>query len=450
MYIASERKKALFTLIILLIFVCSCLACQQTPQRPVINSSNSQEKKQLGNGSSVLNEVPQRWQESIQMQHITVEIDAAIVCPNQDDYPATLVERHQFEAEDVQAFVTALISKPTRVRPQGEGYDELTDALKRAVRGIYLGDDPKTGEAIYGNYAEQEEDIARIQEQLLACGGEDVWNTVTEKSYAPALSSVFQNEEGKTAYVSARTNAVEITTCYEATIQPETWVSDDGGYPGEAPHLLEHVQLTCDEAQAQAERYLMTAGVKSMTLATAEKARILIPPYTTASEGWRLTYVLDDGTSDPISTRQYDSGYLRFPTIEAYAAAWKHPFVIMYVDADGVQTIRLEDFLEEIDQGSPNTQRISFAEAQTAICDMLKYTLTYLDSTLTDETGITVAISRIVLSRCLQPIKNDIERAYLAPTWLIPVTLHDANGFENTSLFAISALDGSFVHLNGN
>ncbi len=384
------------------------------------------------------------------LKNATVVFNADVEIPTEEHFPVGILEKHTFTDKEFETVLSNFLGNPIETRPAGTSREELLEDLEIAVRGYYLGDDEETGEPIFGSYPGQEEEIADLQQRLQELDGSSIWQSIGSNSYTLPNNNVFRGEDNKTVYAVGHTDYILLSAYRNGLLQPERWVLQGDAVPGEKPHALENVEISAETAQQQADALIRKIGLSSMSLAYAEKTRIVSPSNETVSEGWNLTYALNDGNIRPIHIGLYSSGgILSFSKTESYAAIWQPTMITIYVDKSGIGMFCWADPLDQTGVVNANARLIPFEDVQESIRKLLKYALSWTDSRTNDDVRMQVTVSRVVLSNCIQPMKDDTTHSYLLPAWIVFLT---SNYFQDNSLadvFAVNALDGSLIHMKG-
>ncbi|HWP22268.1 MAG TPA: DUF6034 family protein [Candidatus Cryosericum sp.] len=438
------------------IFLCFCFlvlcACQPTPNAEAVVGMNDQQAAIAAEAAPESNAytVPERWQETMMLKNATIVFDAELEIPSAEHYPVGILEKHKFTNKEFEAVISNFLGNPIETRPAGTSREELLEDLEVAIRGYYLGDDEETGEPIFGSYPGQEEEIADLQQRLEELGDSSIWQSIDSDAYALPNNSAFRGEENQVIYATGYTNYLLLSAYRNGVLQPESWVLQGEAVPGEKPHALENVEISAEAAQLQADALLQKLDLTSMSLATVEKARIVLPSNETASEGWNLTYALNDGNLHPIQMGLYSSGgILLFSTEDSYAETWQPTMITVYVDNSGVELFCWSNPLDQTGIANANARLIPFEDVQEAIRKLLKYALSWTDSQTNTDSQMQVTVSRVVLSNCIQPIKDDATHAYLLPAWIVFLTSDYYQDNPQVTVFAVNALDGSLIHMKG-
>ena len=302
------------------------------------------------------------------------------------------------------------------------------------------------GVGVWEPYDGQEEDIARLEQEL---------QSTPEETFGPVPDTVPLDTPYTYALPDGGRIRVRVSqdglyaTAYGAYsgVQPESWVMAGEAYPGEPKGTtLQNVKLTQAEAEAAAEAFLEQAGLTWLGLAGAEKARVLQGmTYETLSEGWQLTYARSDGGCIPVYYENQQSGILYRPA-EDYAPRWFPEFARIYVDENGVQSFEWRNPLEIVETMNENVLLLEFDEIREQITQAIEHGYAYM-SELMGGGENTVTVDRILLTNVLVPMRDTVEYQMLVPAWVVFYEEDLGLGEPLRDFIAVNAVDGSLVDL---
>ena len=323
-------------------------ACQPTPAEEIIVNKGDGALEEAIAATAVPSEQPllpvdevgqrvEHWTDELTIRGLTCTIDADIVLPDKQVFPVYRVRQRTLDADAGAQVLDYFLVDATGARETTRTREQVLLDLMLARKGNYVSYDGIVG--VWEPYEEQEEDIARLEEELQTIGEEEfgpVPDTVPlDMPYTYALP------DGGRVRVQVSQDGLYATAYGPYSItQPERWVIGGEAYPGEpVGTTLQNVKLTQEEAEAAAEAFLEQGGMTYLGLAEAEKARILQDiTYETLSEGWQLTYVRSDGGCIPVYYFNQQSGVL-YQRSEDYAPRWYPETLRIYVDENGEQEI---------------------------------------------------------------------------------------------------------------
>lgn len=167
--------KRTVSVVLLTIWLLSCMACQPTPEEEIVNNRADGALAKAIDAKPVepyTLETTEKWEETFEVRDQPVKVDAEVLVPDTDTYPVVTIAEKDLTEEDAADFFKALFGEQVEVRQQLRSYDELLEDILLAERGRYRGEDEDTGEILYER---DEEEIAGLKD-LLA-------ETPTENTY---------------------------------------------------------------------------------------------------------------------------------------------------------------------------------------------------------------------------------------------------------------------------
>ena len=429
-------------------------ACQPTPEEDIVVNRGDGALEAAIAATAVPSEQPllpvdevgqrvEHWTDELTIRGLTCTIDADIVLPDNKIFPVYRVRQRPLDAKTVTETLATLLAGATGARETTRTREEVLLDLMLARRGSYAIYD---GVGVWEPYDGQEEDIARLEEELQTIGEEEfgpVPDTVPlDTPYTYALP-----DGGRIRVRLSQDGLYAAAFGAYSGVQPESWVVYGDAYPGEPKGtMLQNVKISQEEAEAAAEAFLEQAGLTYLGLAEAEKARVLqSTTYETLSEGWQLTYARGDGGCIPIYYDNQQSGILYMPS-EDYAQRWFPEFARIYVDENGVRSFEWRNPLEIVETMNENVLLLEFDEIKGQITQAIELGYAYM-SELMGGGENTVTVDRIVLTNVLVPMKNTVDYQMLVPAWVVFYEEDLGLGEPLRDFIAVNAVDGSIVDL---
>ena len=386
----------------------------------------------------------ERWTDELHIRGLTCTIDADIVLPDKQIFPVYRVRQRTLDEKAVTEALAPLLAGATgaceTTRTRG---DVLLD-LMLARKGSYA---VYNGVGVWEPYDGQEEDIARLEQEL---------QSTPEETFGPVPDTVPLDTPYTYALPDGGRIRVRVSqdglyaTAYGAYsgVQPESWVMAGEAYPGEPKGTtLQNVKLTQAEAEAMAQAFLEQAGLTYLGLAEAEKARILQDiTFETLSEGWQLIYVRSDGGCIPVYYYNQQTGYL-YQRSEDYAPRWYPEALRLYVDENGIQSFEWSRPLEIVETMNENVLLLEFDEIREQITQAIAHGYAYMSEKMGGSGNYAVTVNRIVLTNVLVPMRDTVEYQMLVPAWLVFYQQQMGAAEPLTAFIAVNAVDGSLVDL---
>ena len=386
----------------------------------------------------------ERWTDELHIRGLTCTIDADIVLPDKQIFPVYRVRQRTLDEKAVTEALAPLLAGATgaceTTRTRG---DVLLD-LMLARKGSYA---VYNGVGVWEPYDGQEEDIARLEQEL---------QSTPEETFGPVPDTVPLDTPYTYALPDGGRIRVRVSqdglyaTAYGAYsgVQPESWVMAGEAYPGEPKGTtLQNVKLTQAEAEAMAQAFLEQAGLTYLGLAEAEKARILQDiTFETLSEGWQLIYVRSDGGCIPVYYYNQQTGYL-YQRSEDYAPRWYPEALRLYVDENGIQSFEWSRPLEIVETMNENVLLLEFDEIREQITQAIAHGYAYMSEKMGGSGNYAVTVNRIVLTNVLVPMRDTVEYQMLVPAWLVFYQQQMGAAEPLTAFIAVNAVDGSTIDL---
>lgn len=386
----------------------------------------------------------ERWTDELHIRGLTCTIDADIVLPDKQIFPVYRVRQRTLDEKAVTEALAPLLAGATgaceTTRTRG---DVLLD-LMLARKGSYA---VYNGVGVWEPYDGQEEDIARLEQEL---------QSTPEETFGPVPDTVPLDTPYTYALPDGGRIRVRVSqdglyaTAYGAYsgVQPESWVMAGEAYPGEPKGTtLQNVKLTQAEAEAMAQAFLEQAGLTYLGLAEAEKARILQDiTFETLSEGWQLIYVRSDGGCIPVYYYNQQTGYL-YQRSEDYAPRWYPEALRLYVDENGIQSFEWSRPLEIVETMNENVLLLEFDEIREQITQAIAHGYAYMSEKMGGSGNYAVTVNRIVLTNVLVPMRDTVEYQMLVPAWVVFYQQQMGAAEPLTAFIAVNAVDGSTIDL---
>lgn len=112
----------------------------------------------------------------------------------------------------------------------------------------------------------------------------------------------------------------------------------------------------------------------------------------------------------------------------------------MFVDERGVRYVGRMFPLHVLRTVNENAALLPFARVQELLRNRFRHEFRW-----TEVSGGTVTVKRVALVGALVRVKNDLERAYIVPTWLCEYTTDTGGTPEQRYAIAVNAIDGTNV-----
>lgn len=439
------KSKVLVAMIIVFLFA----ACQPTPTEEFVNNRLDGSMK-----STILTpavepyqyEAPTSWQEELAIRDQTIYIDAAIEVPTATMHPVYTIRNRVIAKDSCMKLLEQIFGTNLRIREQEISYEELLTDLMMAERGWYAGEDEETGEILWEPYDGQQDDIARIKQQLSETPFEESYVSFQSRySELPITNRRIMTENGDKWYLFCGESDILLNKTRNQVLQTEAIVLEGDAFPGEEAHALVDIRITEEDAIATGETFLQTIGRPDMHVAEAEKAR-LIDDYSNKElgEGYLIRAVTTSEGCLPVCYGAHTGcALLDFSNDtdweKVYAAPWIQERILLFVTENGIVQIEWTCPKSNVLAANENVQLLPFDEIQNRIRKLLEYGLR-------PGARESVHVERIVLCTAIQQIPNQGEEAFLIPAWAVFARSDsEIQNNKNAGCFLVNALDGSYV-----
>ncbi len=442
-------KRKLWAWLVLLALLCA--ACQPTPTEEIIKNRMDGTMK-----SAILAqaaepypyEAPNVWKEDLAVREETVHIDAAIEVPEATMHPVYTIQTKPITVETCISLLEQALGQNLMIREQEISYEELLEELMKAERGRFAGEDDETGEPLWKPYEGQQEDIVRIQQQLIETPFEESYRPLREERLAlPIVNRRIQTESGEKWYLHCNSGGITLSRNRKVYYQTEQQVLLGDVLPSETPHTLSRIGLSEAEAKERCEAYLNGIGRADLKVAELEKTRF-VNDYTeeVLGEGYLVCAVTASEGCLPIRYGK-GCGLLSFSeednSEDRYAAPWPQETVVLFITESGVSFMEWMWPKEIVLTANTNVRLLPFDEVQKGIRHFLEYGLR-------PGARESLHVERVVLTAAIQRIPDQGNEAFLIPVWAVfarsDTEIEQGN---NAGCFLVNAIDGTYVGKHG-
>lgn len=435
-------KKTLY----LLLFVLFCLVgCVPTPEEePVINqfSDTTQVKKMES-----VEEIPSKWQETIEQNNVTLKFDAKVTGPDTLQIQERYFEPRIFSQEEVDAIVSYFAQdKKLYVFP--------ADLTKSDYEQMYL--DALKGTEVDGEYViteDSEKLIEELQEKLLSAsedGGKQYTDstltfdidlnrrrdvTLGGKNFLSVAIDSGKHEDATLSirnYVPGYNNASMIVfdtgtgiieeSLLSKTERTGTWIDLPNEKRQEYQFMLDGVSISLETVDANAQQIMRDLNFPSMKRVSAEKAILIsyggdfgVDSMRPPIAGWWVTFMRDYGECPCLSNMEIYISQ-RNEEIADYSAPTNVEVIRAFFSDNGLERFYYDGALNEDTTRTKKVSIISFSRIQ----DIAKKQLYYQQAFLDDNPDLKkeVVIDSVTLKLVYVREQNSESRLRLIPAWV--------------------------------
>ena len=261
----------------------------------------------------------------------------------------------------------------------------------------------------------------------------------------------------KNGIIFANEESITIQEAGNALVHWKELVEEEGSFEGDTPRPV-NPKNTAEEAIRSAEAFLEKVGIEGFLPAAYREVRFFDSFYMEGiSIGWNIQFV-KAYEYYPLDLSEGGNGVFHVD-LNAAAKAWNNEMITIYVSEEGeVQSFCWEYPTEVLSVANENVRLMPLEELEPIMKRFITYGLApaIKDNGRTLIYGHTFRLTRLYLSVSLQPVKDDIDKAYVMPTWICCFELHDKHprtGEVDDRIVALyyygfNAIDGTYLNLN--
>ena len=487
-------RKRYISFVIILIFVCFGLGCQQTPENEIVVEkdmdrmvASALENEKTSNTTEILAQklnVPSDLKETFASQNGKTEfmIDASILFPQSDSVPIIRVRKHLFTQKEADLMMGLFLGDdPLYTIPNSMTKEQIEEKLIEYY-GMRDGSIPINVDGEDSSSVERlNEIIASYEKALLAATDTPVLVLANKELETPkdAKNSDAQRIEGVTKQDDTDvyfgiTNSYPLPNIVRAeyikakTVEGVTYNNTAPYYElsdPQSPKVPVSFALTKDDALSTANRALEMLGIKDMVCSrvsfvvmpdSAQLSGSMWPGKTFSSEkaedfkwAYKIQYTRSYGGVPITITKDDGTGVA---DEEQYVEPWEYERLELIVDETGVISFLYKSPYEVVESVTENAKLLSFQDIQSVLLTMLPANYAWMDES-GDIVSAVVNISEIQfgLARITEP--NTRDQGLLVPVWDFFGSISITNEKGDTTLFTkydslltINAIDGSTIN----
>lgn len=394
---------------------------------------------------------PERWEFHIKTQYKEMFISADVVTSGQESYPVRLIRKGSYSENDLIKVAEYLFRDVTGWRL---GHRPSRETLTEAMQYVAGSDMPE---------AEKAERLEELNALLAGTNVSDADRTVCESIEDIPFGSA--GLAGITVYMAdGKGSMIAGDNLVEASANLTGPVRTKSGYGPNNPDTPQFsVEISLEEAKAKAEEFFAATGIDGFELYFSDEA-VIINDYSgeICEYGWQLRF-LRSFEYVPFSVSQYDvadTGMFdfggKFNKVTEYSEPVREENMWLYVNENGVKSVRMSDPYEYVSTVNENVQLCDFDE----LTMNLQLLFTAAISSPYQSEGYYV-IEQMILTVFPVP-KKDSSDYYLTPVWVCKignyVSLGDGLGvshfyipgeqfFEGWDSVAFNAIDGTRISM---
>ena len=409
---------------------------------------------------------PAHWDETLDLPGFFVTIDADIEVPESGAFPIYRVRAAQFleRTEALKTILNSLIPNANGVRAGGMTWEDCQKAIERLQLGLYDVDLNTFVPYLPDQQAEVDAEIRELLKQQETATGEDDFMPLTGGlSYEAPSDYVYRTADATIWSVGIDENILTISKP-GASSYPESWFINERPAPGmPQPTPYQNIRITEEEARSAVQDFFASIGDDSWDIINVERAGMLkkyynvITDYQHETQGWQVDCLR--GGANAIQLDYRNSGGARIHFDEApYAATLPLESMQLFVDENGIYSLRWENPLTVTDTVVQNIALLPFEEIQVIFLQTLRNGLAWAeDRPASDPVNLNPTrkgiVEKAALSYSYVQEKNNPGFFLMTPTWFFWYTTEQAKDATKNGaailpmIIAINAVDGSRITL---
>lgn len=451
MYTTTKRNCIILTVLITIMI--SLVACQPTPENPIIagessDVSHNENIHMQGENLSENDNVHDTTNSSAQRYNNSFSFPEASLTIN---YDADIKNTHHKNGTYISKVAKRCFSDSTydvliNIFSNGAPLYECTEKTKAFWQSLLIETQRKNALGDYGPNSNIDE-ITTELEELAASAVESVtpipfkWENHGNNEYCGIQ---FSGKDG-TEQIEVERNGNKF--CYskyiDCVLQPEDMVRSGMAITGEPAGTLIETDLSKEEALLKAES-ITSKLFNDLFLCNSTKARMVrVYSGKIISTGWLLTYTKQiDGLisydigRDFVITTKYP------PTL---VAPWEIELASIFVDESGVAYVNWQGASEEIEDNKAPVEFTEFDNIIEKITSQMKYSFATMGR---PDFPCIITINKIYLGTSLLALPNaGQEYGQYVPSWYVYFTfeIFGAPEFTYSDCMVFTATDGRYV-----
>ena len=492
---SKTGNKARFVALILtavMVAACFTTACQPTPERQTVVQRDELDEKLTGATVSAY-EAPDHWTETAERDPLTINIDADVILPDVRAFPVIKVEPVPFSQERVDELVHYFAGDRRLVLPHVKTKSDYDEEIILAKRGQEVdgGYEVTDSSLEWVKELEKMRDAAPEDSPIVYTDATLTYDvnqggapdTSTSKNY---LNVEIEGENGASEghilaynYVEGESEGILFgyyaATDYTRESDIKTMVEENRQFQEdyanepimEDPSLIQSfqaaeeiyerlklvkIEITLEDAQAQAQQVLHDFGIEGMYLLSAQRA--LLEPYSeltpgvTDEGGYAFEYVRQSGGIPGYGRRSY--GYFNGEEPPEYSPPFEQENVRILVTQEGIMAFSWEGSARVVETVTENTELLKFEEVIERFKDRVFYESAFGIKNDYSMQGAMIDVDAVELRVGYINVKDNVRQAMLVPVWVFKTTTSYIRSDgktrgRNHDSYIFNAIDGGYI-----
>ena len=464
-------KKVITILLLIAVMVFGAVACQKTPDSPIVVGKDNEKliEKAVASSDTPFSS-PSRYSADEPLTNpqgsLTVNVDAAVIVPNSDELSTARVEKHLFTEAECQTYITALFdSQATYSGDVFETKAYYQQTILEWQRQLALETDEQIRQEIQGSIAKFQMAMESLPE------GEGLVETPAEffdtLNGVPTIFLVSDGNDGKYRKIFIENNSstnqyrliysigqndyAKIGNLWNVAVRSDIkHGTDEYG----SPDLLPAPSIEHNQAVNAANELLSLMGVSDYSYKTS--SLVFGSINGTVQKAYRLSYsrVLGNNSFTLTSAPAGGGGAIDDGK-GGYIEGWEYESMTFLVNNDGIVSMEWINPYDVSEVITNNTSMMDFNDVMDIFNKMIVVTNAYLS----DDMSKTINVDRIELG--LMRITDPATRSsgLVIPVWDFfgdvsiawkdgEISYSELDDDPLDSVLTINAIDGTLVDRN--
>jgi beta-lactamase regulating signal transducer with metallopeptidase domain len=380
------------------------IACFTTACQPAYASAAS-------SGSRF--QVPAEWNESMQYGNLTIDVDTSVTMPDVDAYPVVRVEPAALPQERIEQIVKYFVAD--RITKDSE-WEQLEKILQEGANKTHWGVSSRDENGIYANFNWQKAGNGNLYSRFV---------------YSTEFNYEYQTE-----------------TYYS---ENKEWIQNPGMRKVEYEELFNGVQISSEDAQAQAQKVIDGLDIGYVQLAGVQKAVLLGYDLTNDNKGdwpdkggWFFEYMRSPG-----GIPGYDmSDNIKPDTQGEFCPPYPLESVKIIVTDNGVEYFDWVGYCNVLKTENEDAALVPFEQIQQKLLEQINTERSPLlsNSSMKD---VLITVNSAQLRMGLIQSEEDIYQSLMVPVWVFDTTeaysLANGKTTHSNLTYMIDAVSGNEI-----
>jgi beta-lactamase regulating signal transducer with metallopeptidase domain len=454
-----------------LLLTCFTTACQPTPDDPAVvnkNDGSLEEALQTSPQPPASYKAAEHWSETAANDKLKIVIDTDVFLPGVTEYPVFKLEPAAFSQQRVDELVNYFAQGKRLHLPHVMTKTDYAEWIVNAKRGDLVdgkyvvtqdsldwvkeleamqANAPEDSPLVYTDTALTYKHDLQTGEELTDSGTNHLGVAFDNGRGGDATIYVDNVAKGHNSYTSfsysAGKLAGDVTESMYSGMLEFGGTEQEFGYTG-AGALFDKVEITPEQAAAQADSVLSGLGISDLALVNAEK---FVTPSAPAQGGYKLEYARSSGG---IPVYRFDGGsWFGGEEPAEYSPPFIEETLTARVSKDGLDSLVWMGVASVTETVNGNAPLLPFETIQQRLKEQIYYKKSFMRDDMYSDLTVTVTSAELRMSYI--GVKDTAEQALMVPAWVFKTRLSyrdKASGMQQDyadNAYVLSAIDGGVI-----